>query len=59
LPDAKVVGDQCDGLVMVVRADRTPQEDIQSVIEILGRERVIGVVLNGTVGDQERYGYQT
>ncbi len=57
LPDAKAVGDQCDGLVMVVRADKTRQEDVQSVIEILGRSRVLGVVLNGTSVDQSRYGY--
>jgi capsular exopolysaccharide synthesis family protein len=58
LPDAKAVGDQCDGLVMVVRADKTRQEDVQSVLEILGRNRVLGVVLNGTSVDQSRYGYQ-
>jgi capsular exopolysaccharide synthesis family protein len=59
LPDAKAVGDQCDGLVMVVRADKTRQEDVQSVLEILGRNRVLGVVLNGTTVDQSRYGYQS
>src|SRR4030095_2979379 len=59
LPDAKAVGDQCDGLVMVVRADKTRQEDVQSVIEILGRNRIIGVVLNGTTADESRYGYQS
>jgi capsular exopolysaccharide synthesis family protein len=59
LPDAKAVGDQCDGLIMVVRADKTRQEDVQSVIEILGRGRMLGVVLNGTSVDQSRYGYQS
>jgi len=59
LPDAKAVGDQCDGLVMVVRADKTRQEDVQSVLEILGRGRMLGVVLNGTSVDQSRYGYQS
>jgi capsular exopolysaccharide synthesis family protein len=59
LPDAKEVGDQCDGLVMVVRADKTRQEDVQSVVEILGRHRMLGVVLNGTSVDQSRYGYQS
>ena len=57
LPDAKAVGDQCDGLVMVVRADHTRQEDVQSVLEILGRDRMLGVVLNGITADQSRYGY--
>jgi capsular exopolysaccharide synthesis family protein len=59
LPDAKAVGDQCDGLVMVVRADKTRQEYVQSVLEILGRGRMLGVVLNGTAVDQTRYGYQS
>jgi Mrp family chromosome partitioning ATPase len=59
LPDAKAVGDQCDGLVMVVRADETPQEDVQSVLEILGRDRMLGVVLNGITADQSRYGYSS
>jgi capsular exopolysaccharide synthesis family protein len=57
LPDAKVVADLCDGCVMVVRADVTPQEDVQTVLEILDRSRVLGLVLNGTHGDQGRYGY--
>jgi capsular exopolysaccharide synthesis family protein len=59
LPDAKAVGDLCDGLIMVVRADKTRQEDVQSVLEILGRGRMLGVVLNGTSVDQSRYGYQS
>jgi capsular exopolysaccharide synthesis family protein len=57
LPDAKVVADLCDGCVMVVRADTTPQEDVQTVLEILDRSRVLGLVLNGTHADQGRYGY--
>ena len=57
LPDAKAVADQCDGLVMVVRADSTRQEDVQTVLEVLDRRRVLGLVLNGTASDQGRYGY--
>jgi capsular exopolysaccharide synthesis family protein len=57
LPDAKAVADLCDGCVMVVRADTTPQEDVQTVLEILDRDRVLGLVLNGTRADQGRYGY--
>lgn len=57
LPDAKAVADLCDGAVMVVRADTTRQEDVQTVLEILDRDRVLGLVLNGTQADQGRYGY--
>ena len=52
LPDAKAVADLCDGIVLVVRADMTRQEDVQTVLEILGRERVLGLVMNGTHVDQ-------
>lgn len=57
LPDAKAVSDQCEGIVMVVRADSTRQEDVQTVLEVLDRRRVLGLVLNGTVSEQGRYGY--
>jgi capsular exopolysaccharide synthesis family protein len=57
LPDAKVVSDLCDGMVMVVRADRTRQEEVQTVLEILDRQRLLGLLLNGAAVDQGRYGY--
>ena len=57
LPDAKAVSDLCDGMVMVVRADTTGQTDIQAVLEILDRQRILGLLLNGVDGDQGRYGY--
>jgi len=57
LPDARSVSDFCDGIVLVVRAGRTRQEDAETVLEILGRQRVLGVVLNGAEIDQGRYGY--
>ncbi|MCP3987004.1 MAG: CpsD/CapB family tyrosine-protein kinase [bacterium] len=47
LPDAKTVSELCDGVVFVVRADRTPQDDVMAAIEILDRRRILGVVLNG------------
>jgi len=57
LPDAKIVADLCDGAVMVVRADFTSQEDAQTVLEILDRSRVLGLLLNGAEVRQGRYGY--
>lgn len=47
LPDAKMVSELCDGIIFVVRADRTPEEEVASAIEILDRRRILGVVLNG------------
>ena len=57
LPDAKAICDQSDGMVIIVRADQTRQEDVQTVLEFLDRDRILGMVLNGTVSDQGRYGY--
>jgi capsular exopolysaccharide synthesis family protein len=57
LPDAKSVSEICDGLLMVVRAGVTPQEDVQAALEILDRRRVVGLVLNGSESTREQYGY--
>ncbi|MBW2272287.1 MAG: polysaccharide biosynthesis tyrosine autokinase [Deltaproteobacteria bacterium] len=57
LPDAKIVSDLCDGLVMVVRADITPRAEVGAALEILDRRRVLGLVLNGVELSREGYGY--
>jgi len=57
LPDAKSVSEICDGLIMVVRADVTPQEEVQAALDILDRRRVVGMVLNGSEATREQYGY--
>ena len=57
LPDAKSVSELCDGLVMVVRAGQTPREEVEAALDILGRSRVVGLVLNGSEASREQYGY--
>jgi len=57
LPDAKAVSDLCDGIVMVVRADATARSDVEAVLEILDRHRILGLLINGVEADQGRYGY--
>ena len=57
LPDSKTVSELCDGIVMVVRAGRTPREDIVVALEILERDRVLGLVMNGASQGAERYSY--
>ncbi len=57
LPDAKTLSELTDGVVMVVRADTTPQQDVHAALDILDRRRVLGVVLNGAEIDAHRYGY--
>jgi succinoglycan biosynthesis transport protein ExoP len=36
-----------DGVVMVVKAGQTPQEDVEESLNRLGREHVVGMILNG------------
>jgi capsular exopolysaccharide synthesis family protein len=55
LPDAKTVSGLCDGTVFVVRADATSQADVQSALEVLGRERLLGIVMNGAEAPTDQY----
>ena len=59
LPDSKTICDLSDGLIMVVRADKTSQQDLQMVLDMMDRRRLLGLVLNGAHVDQGRYGYTT
>ena len=55
LPDAKIVSEICDGIVFVVRADETPASDVEAAIEVLDRSRILGLVMNGLVGETTGY----
>lgn len=57
LPDAKSISELCDGLVMVVRASQTPQEEVRAALDVLDRRKVVGMVLNGSEATREQYGY--
>ena len=57
LPDAKIVAEQCDGLVMVMRAGVTPVNDAMATLELLDRRRVLGVALNDAVAKPAGYRY--
>jgi len=57
MPDAKIVSELCDGVVMVIRADRTTEQDIEATLDFLDRRRVLGLVLNGVRAPQGRYSY--
>jgi capsular exopolysaccharide synthesis family protein len=46
LPDAKLLARMVDNVVFVVAAGKTPHGAIQRAIDSLGRERVLGIVLN-------------
>jgi capsular exopolysaccharide synthesis family protein len=56
LPDAKTVSGMCDGTVFVVRADSTQQAEIEGALEVLGRDRLLGIVMNATDTTPPAYG---
>jgi len=46
---------ESDGSLLVVRAGRTPGEDVENAMSLLGREHVLGIVLNGVDGLDRLY----
>ena len=63
LPDAKLLARMVDNVVFVVAASKTPYGAIQRAVDALGRDRVLGVVLNrvdpktATPGASQYYRY--
>ena len=57
LPDGKTVSELSDGILLVVRADVTRRDDVEAVLEILDRRRIIGMVLNGVEAAGGQHGY--
>jgi capsular exopolysaccharide synthesis family protein len=47
ISDAKSVSELTDGLILVVRADKTAEEDVEAALDVLDRRRILGLVLNG------------
>ncbi len=57
LPDAHLLSSLVDGAVLVVKARSTPYSAVKRAADIIGRERVLGVVLNQAESkDQSQYG---
>jgi Mrp family chromosome partitioning ATPase len=46
---------QADGCLLVVRAGQTPREAVEEAVRQLGREHVLGIILNGVEGLGRRY----
>jgi protein-tyrosine kinase len=57
-PDPLVVGRLVDGVIMVVRARKTPRGCLAEAMTSLGANKIVGVVLNGAeLGMDSRYYY--
>jgi capsular exopolysaccharide synthesis family protein len=59
ITDANLLAAMVDVAVLVVRAKSTPYDFVQRAVEALGRERVIGVVLNRVDEEQVSAGTST
>jgi protein-tyrosine kinase len=59
LPDANLLTGMVDTAILVVRADDTPYDLVRKAIEALGRDKILGIVLNraeeGVVYSYRRY----
>jgi exopolysaccharide/PEP-CTERM locus tyrosine autokinase len=44
--EPNVLDKMVDGIIFVVRAGETPRESVQQAVKMLGKEKIIGVVLN-------------
>ena len=59
LPDANLLVAMADGAILVVRAGATPYDLAQRAVQAIGRDRVLGVVLNRSdePSHDKNYGY--
>jgi protein-tyrosine kinase len=56
--ETKALAKHVDGIIIVVRSGKTPKSLVDKLMEKLGREKILGVVLNGhRIPVMERYGY--
>ena len=57
--DGKLLAAMVDAVVLVIRAGCTQHGAVQRTIDTIGRDRILGVVLNGATEmiGQEHYGY--
>ena len=57
LSDANLLSAICDGVVFVVKAGTTPYELAKRAVDAIGRERILGVVLNRAQQSPHTAGY--
>lgn len=57
LPDANLLVSMVDAALLVVRAGQTPYHLVLKAVEAIGRDRILGTVLNGAEETDTRYDY--
>lgn len=56
LAEASVLANFIDGIIFVVRAEKTPRELVRKAIDSLGKEKILGIVFNGHSQERKTYG---
>jgi len=57
-PDPIVIARQVDGVLMVVRAGKTPRDFLMKSLQSLNSSKIMGIVLNGAdLGIASKYYY--
>ncbi len=57
LTDAALMSSMADGVVLVVKAESTPHDLVERAVDALGRDRMLGVVLNRATEHAHGAGY--
>jgi non-specific protein-tyrosine kinase len=52
--DVLTVAPLVDGFILVVTEGKTRREDVERVLELIGRECIVGTVLNGSIDSEQR-----
>jgi len=52
--DVLTVAPLVDGFILVITEGRTLRDDVGRVLELLGRDRIVGTVLNGSLSSERR-----
>jgi succinoglycan biosynthesis transport protein ExoP len=55
LPDMNIIEKLVDGIILVIRAERTPRAAVKTALNSLGSDKVVGVILNDTKRPMSQY----
>jgi capsular exopolysaccharide synthesis family protein len=58
LPDMPIIKDSVDSILLVVRAEKTPREAVIKGIQLLGMEKIQGIIFNGVQFSVSSYYYR-
>ena len=55
MSEVNVLANYVDGIIFVIKAQKSPRKTIMECIEKLGKERILGIVFNGHKEVREKY----